>query len=88
MRRACAGHLRFVDLDSPEMKTAEMTSDALSAMLQSSTPAKPLDLEGKRLSGLDLSGFDLSRVILRPAKLNRTKLNAAKLDGAMLIKPG
>ncbi|MBV9738233.1 MAG: pentapeptide repeat-containing protein, partial [Hyphomicrobiales bacterium] len=69
--------LRFVDLDSPEMKNAEMTSADLDAMVQSSTPGKPLDLSNKRLSGLDLSGRHLSGAVFRAAKLNRTNLTGA-----------
>jgi len=33
--------LSYVDLNSPEMKTAEMTSEELSALLKSPTAAKP-----------------------------------------------
>jgi uncharacterized protein YjbI with pentapeptide repeats len=76
--------LSYVDLNSPEMKTAEMTRDELLALLRASTAAKPADLTGRRLSGLDLAGFDLSGVTLRLAKLNRTKLNGARLNGAIL----
>jgi hypothetical protein len=75
--------LGYVDLNSPEMKSAEITSDELSALLKAAA-GQPPDLTGKRLSGLDLTGFDLSGANLRLARLNHTKLNGAKLSGANL----
>src|SRR5260370_37931975 len=53
--------LRYVDLNSPEMSTSEMTrteGDALlKAAAQGPADQRSADLEGQRLSHLDLSGL-------------------------------
>src|SRR5258708_12663431 len=72
--------LRYVDLNSPEMSTAEMTRDEVDALLKAA-PQGPADqrsanLEGKRLSHLDLSGLDFSASNLPLATFNRTTPNA------------
>src|ERR1035441_10744916 len=80
--------LRYVDLNSPEMSTSEMTraevDELLKAVPQGPGDQRPADLEGKRLSHLDLSGLDFSGRNLRLAKLNRTDLKGARLDRAIL----
>ena len=53
--------MRYLDLTSPDMVSAEMTRADVEAALAS----HQTDFTGKRLSGLDLSGLDLSGVGLR-----------------------
>ena len=78
--------LRYVDLNSPDMSTSEMTRDevdaALKAQPQGGADQHAADLQGKRLSRLDLSGLDFSASNLRLAKLNRTNLKGAHFDRA------
>ena len=62
--------MRYLDLTSPDMVSAEMTRADVEAALAS----HQTDFTGKRLSGLDLSELDLSGVGLRAARLNKTKL--------------
>ena len=80
--------LRYVDLNSPEMSTSEMTraevDELLKAVPQGPGDQRSADLEGKRLSHLDLSGLDFSGRNLRLAKLNRTDLKGARFDRAIL----
>src|SRR5258708_29615290 len=55
--------LRYVDLNSPEMSTSEMTRTEVDALLKAARgpgDQRSADLEGKRLSHLDLSGLDFS----------------------------
>ena len=69
--------LRYVDLNSPDMSTSEMTREEVGAVLkaqpQGGADQRSADLEGKRLSRLDLSGLDFSARNLRLAKLNRQR---------------
>jgi uncharacterized protein YjbI with pentapeptide repeats len=80
--------LRYIDLNSPEMSTSEMTrtevEELLKAALQGLGDQRPADLEGKRLSHLDLSDLDFSGSNRRLAKLNRTDLKGARFDRAIL----
>jgi len=80
--------LRYVDLNSPEMSTSEMTRAEVDELLKGATQGpgdqRSADLEGKRLSHLDLSGLDFSGSNLRLAKLNRTDLKGARFDRAIL----
>ena len=76
--------MRYIDLSSPEMTSAEMTRGDVETALNKAIGAAPADFTGKRLSGLDLSGLNLSGAILRAARLNKTKLARAKLDRAVL----
>jgi len=76
--------MRYVDLSSPDMVSAEMTRGEVEAVLTMATVAAPADFTGKRLSGLDLSGLNLSSAIFRAARLNKTKLAGARLDRAIL----
>src|SRR5262245_57220143 len=76
--------MRYIDLSSPEMTSAEMTRGDVETALDKATGAAPADFTGKRLSGLDLSGLNLSGAILRAARLNKTKLTGARLDRAIL----
>ncbi|MFZ1046005.1 MAG: pentapeptide repeat-containing protein, partial [Pseudolabrys sp.] len=50
--------MRHVDLNSPDMTTAEMTRDEVAAIVKAATPGHPADFTGKKLSGLDLSGLN------------------------------
>ena len=76
--------MRYIDLSSPEMTSAEMTRGDVETALNMATGAAPADFTGKRLSGLDLSGLNLSGAVLRAARLNKTKLAGARLDRAIL----
>jgi uncharacterized protein YjbI with pentapeptide repeats len=76
--------MRYVDLASPDMTTAEMTRGEVEHVLAAATPEHPADFAGKRLSGLDLSGLDLTGALLRGARLNKAKLVGARLDRAIL----
>src|ERR1700738_757584 len=80
--------LRYVDLNSPEMSTSEMTRAEVDALLKAAPPGggeqRAADLEGKRLSHLDLSGLDFAGSNLRLARLNRTNLKGARFDRAIL----
>jgi len=76
--------MRNLDLSSPAMTEAEMTREALAAMLEAAPEGQPLDLTGKRLNGLDLSGLDFRGATLRGAYLNKTSLASANLDKAVL----
>src|ERR1700733_9234239 len=80
--------LRYVDLNSPEMSTSEMTraevDELLKAAPQGPGDQRSADLEGKRLSHLDLSGLDFSGSNLRLARFNRTDLRGARFDRAIL----
>src|SRR5438309_11337905 len=76
--------MRYIDLSSPEMTSAEMTRGDVETALNKATGAAPADFTGKRLSGLDLSGLNLSGAILRAARLNKTKLAGSNLDHGIL----
>src|SRR5258708_27729490 len=80
--------LRYVDLNSPEMSTSEMTraevEELLKAAPQGPRDQRSAELEGKRLSHIDLSGLDFSGSNLRLARLNRTDLKGARFDRATL----
>ncbi|MFZ0054481.1 MAG: pentapeptide repeat-containing protein, partial [Pseudolabrys sp.] len=39
--------MRHVDLNSPDMTTAEMTRDEVAAMVKAATPGHPADFTGK-----------------------------------------
>ena len=77
--------LRGVDLAQPAYSQAELTREAIEAILKGreSRDAR-IDLSGKSLNGLDLSGLDLSDVNLHAARLVKTRLVGAKLDHAIL----
>ncbi|MGE5534249.1 MAG: pentapeptide repeat-containing protein, partial [Acidobacteriota bacterium] len=57
--------MRYIDVNSPEMTTAEMTREQVAALAAAATPDHPADFTGKRLSGLDLSGLNLSGAVFR-----------------------
>src|SRR6201981_2879371 len=82
--------LRYVDLNSPDMSSSEMTRVEVDALLKAAAKAateqRSADLEGKRLSHLDLSGLDFSGSNLRLARLNRTSLKGARFDSAILTE--
>src|SRR5260370_17637361 len=72
--------LRYVDLNSPEMSTSEMTRAEVDALLKAAPQGpgeqRSADLEGKRLPHLDLSALDFSGSNLRLPTLNRTDLQS------------
>ncbi|MFY9656213.1 MAG: pentapeptide repeat-containing protein [Methylocystis sp.] len=77
--------LRGVDLAQPAYSQAELTREAIEAILKRRTSGDArIDLSGKSLNGLDLSGLDLSGVNLHAARLVKTRLVGAKLDHAIL----
>jgi uncharacterized protein YjbI with pentapeptide repeats len=76
--------LRGVDLAQPAYSQAELTREAIEAIVKGRASEAPLDFSGKSLNGLDLSGVDLSNVNLHAARLVRTRLVGAKLDHAIL----
>jgi len=77
--------LRGVDLAQPAYSQAELTREAIEAILKGKASGDArIDLSGKSLNGLDLSGLDLSDVNLHAARLVRTRLVGAKLDHAIL----
>jgi len=76
--------LRGVDLAQPAYSQAELTREAIEALLKGKGGGAPLDLSEKSLNGLDLSGLDLSNVNLHAARLVKARLVGAKLDHAIL----
>src|ERR1700743_1777412 len=82
--------LRYVDLNSPEMSTSDMTraevNELLKAVPQGPGDQRSADLEGKRLSHLDLSGLAVPCRNRRRAKLNRPDLKGARCDRAILSR--
>src|SRR5262249_59371625 len=77
--------MRHVDLNSPEMATAEITRAEVAAMAAAAMPGHPADFTGKKLSGLDLSGLDLSAAVFPAAPLHKNTLIRVNLDSAMLV---
>src|SRR5437660_11889518 len=78
--------MRYIDLSSPEMTSAEMTRGDVETALNKATGAPPADFTGKRLSGLDLCGLNLSAAILRAPRLSKTMRAGARLDSALLAE--
>ncbi len=79
-----ADMMDHVDMDTPDMKEAEMTREELVQLLKNASPEKPLDLSSKRLSGLDLSDVDFRGANLRSVRMNKTDLRGANLSGVNL----
>jgi hypothetical protein len=58
--------LRYVDLTSPAMTTAEMTRADVEGTIAKASASAPADFSGKRLNGLDLSGLSTKPGCLTP----------------------
>src|ERR1700730_6107698 len=78
--------LRYVDLNSPEMSTSEMTRTEVDALL-TAAPQGPGDRSSAALAGkrrANLARFDCPGSKLRLARVNRTDLRGARFDRAIL----
>ena len=73
--------LRGVDLAQPAYSQAELTREAIEAILKGKASGDArIDLSGKSLNGLDLSGLDLSGTRIKAERSGHAgNVNFAKL---------